>query len=76
MLNFLNSFENNRASWDINFPNWSKFGDRVYQYCSGIKKSQAPWYGKVLKVVCDIFDMVTYNAYAFMGMLLCACLLF
>lgn len=76
MFNFLKSVDSNLASWNINFPNWSKFGERVYKYCTGLGNSQAPWYGKVLKVVCDIFDTVTYNAYAFMCMLLCACLLF
>lgn len=76
MKEFFERIEAKLQAWNILFPRWSGFANRMYSYCSGIKNSNIPWYGKGLKVVCDAFDLVVYNAYAFMGMLLCACLLF
>ena len=76
MKNFLESASETLASWNIHFPNWSGWLEGVVGYFTDLKGHKSPWYVKMLKVTSDTFDMVTYNAYAFMGMLLCALFLF
>ena len=76
MIAFLLRIESKLQEWNVDNYRWQGFITRTTKYWSGLYNQSTPWYGKVVKVVLDGWDLVSYNACAFMGMLLCALVLF
>lgn len=76
MLNFLQNIETTLKKWNITSSKWSDFNVRVVEYWTDWYNHNSPWYGKAVKLLFDTWDYVSYNACAFMGMLLCALILF
>lgn len=76
MNSFLMSVENTLQKWNITAPKWRNFNERVYAYWTDWYQHNSPWYAKGIKLVLDAWDYVSYNACAFMGMLVCALILF
>ena len=76
MLNFLNKIETTMNKWNITTSRWSGFNQRVAEYWVDWYQHSSPWYAKAVKLIHDAWDYVSYNACAFMGMLLCALILF
>lgn len=76
MYEFLVRLEAKLNSWNITSSKWSNWNERVYSYWTDWYNHSSPWYGKAVKLIHDTWDYVSYNACAFMGMLLCALVLF
>ena len=76
MFNFLYAIEDKLQEWKVDNYRWQGFITRTRSYWSGLYHQDTPWYGKVVKLAFDGWDMISYNACAFMCMLMCALILF
>lgn len=76
MKKLLAKIDASLTSWNIHFPKWSKFVNSAVAYCTDLIVSKAPWYSKPVKVVADLFDLVTYEGWAFFGSLICFLVVF
>lgn len=61
-------------SCGVETSRWAVWTDNMVSYVQSYK--EVPHWKKPIKLAFDLFDMVTYNGCAFLGMLICACLVF
>lgn len=77
MKTFLAYVHSAMEKHNIIFPRWNNTIYSLYSYLrNDVYLSESPVLVILLKVACDVVDLVTHNAFAFIGMLICVVLVF